>query len=367
MSEKTEHDRATLTDTAHSALLNQLSEQRRKVDFDTFDITVQQLISMVRDGQIKIAPAYQRQYRWDTVRQSRFVESIYLGIPTPALFMAANADGTWEVVDGVQRLSTLVHYAGDENARLAVGLQTRLSIDGLEKLSELSGHFDELPKSAQLSFSLRPVKVTTLSDKSDLVVRFDLFERLNTGGISLTPQEIRSCIFGGQFDAFLERMAKLPSFHTVVRLPRPRERDGTREEYVLRFFAYYNRYKQFKHSVEEFLNEYMRDAAKSFDFEDGESLFGRTFDQLAALFPDGITRGQTTTPVNLYEGVAVGAALALTTRPRLSKAAISKWINCEELRSFSTVATNDPKRVLGRIEFCRDRFLGKPHVQHHID
>src|SRR5437870_12516973 len=91
-------------------LQTQLNEQRRKVDFDSYDITVQQLLIMVESGAINVAPVYQRQYRWDSIRQSRFIESIFLGIPIPSLFMAANADGTWELVDGVQRLSTLVHF-----------------------------------------------------------------------------------------------------------------------------------------------------------------------------------------------------------------------------------------------------------------
>lgn len=361
MANTSQNDNRERGDSMDAAFLNQLAEQRRKVDFDTFDITVQQLITMVREKQIKIAPAYQRQYRWDVTRQSRFIESIFLGIPTPALFMAANEDGTWEVVDGVQRLSTLLHYAGDADARACVNLDTRLDITGLEKLTDLRGRFEDLPKSAQMAFFLRPIKVTTLSDKSDKIVRFDLFERLNTGGIALTPQEIRSCIFTGPFDSFLERMAKIDDFATVVRLPKARERDGTREEWVLRFFAFHARYREFKHSVEGFLNGYMQEATKSFDFDKSERLFKKTFKHLAAVFPDGITRDdrRSITPVNLYEGVAIGAALALAAQPRLKTRGLAKWINCEKLRAYTKEATNEPKRVVGRIEFCRDKFMGK--------
>jgi uncharacterized protein with ParB-like and HNH nuclease domain len=88
-------------------LLTQLNEYKRKVDFDTFDITVKQLISMVSDKLINVAPEYQRHFRWDRGRQSTFVESVFLGIPVPSLFTAANPDGTWELIDGVQRLNTL--------------------------------------------------------------------------------------------------------------------------------------------------------------------------------------------------------------------------------------------------------------------
>ena len=95
------------------SLIGQLDEQRRTVDFDTYDILVQQLLSMLKSGAIDIAPAYQRQFRWDAVRCSQLVESLLLGIPVPSLFMATNRDGTWELVDGVQRLSALVMFAGD--------------------------------------------------------------------------------------------------------------------------------------------------------------------------------------------------------------------------------------------------------------
>ena len=130
-------------------LTSQLNDQRRKVDFDTYDITVQQLIAMVETDVINVAPAYQRQYRWDELRQSRFIESIFLGIPIPSLFMAANPDGTWELVDGVQRLSTLVHFAGNEKARLKLGMRTRLELSNLEKLPDFKGTFEALPPKGQ--------------------------------------------------------------------------------------------------------------------------------------------------------------------------------------------------------------------------
>ncbi len=337
-------------------LASQLAEQRRKVDFDSYDITVQQLLAMVEGGSINVAPAYQRQYRWDVTRQSRFIESIFLGIPIPSLFMAANADGTWELVDGVQRLSTLVHFAGNETSRKKLGMAASLKLEDLEKLTQFSGGFDVLPQSIQLNFLLRPIKVTTLSDKSDLIVRFDLFERLNTGGVALTDQEIRSCIFRGPFNDFLERMAKNKDFKEVVRMPESKEKDGTREDYALRFFAFLHNYKKFDHSVVDFLNSYMKSAAASFDFAAAEKLFITTFGTLNKALPDGITRGRRVTPVNLYEAVAVGAALAIKKNGKIKTAGLANWISSDDLTRLTTGATNDRKRVTGRIEFAAKKF-----------
>lgn len=344
-----------------TGLLDQLNEQKRKVDFDTFDITVKELVGMVTEGVIDIAPEYQRQFRWSDENQSTFIESVFLGIPVPSLFMAANADGRWELIDGVQRLSTLIRFIGDESSRSVINRPAPLRLVNLLKLSQFNGlSFVELPQSIQLQFSLKPLKVTTISDKSDLSVRFDLFERLNTGGVRLEPQEIRSCIYRGSFNELLRKLAQESSFRRAVKLQPVDEHNATREELVLRFFAFLHSYKRFEHSVIGFLNDYMAGASSSFDYSTNEALFRKVFSQLADALPGGILRGRRrVTPINLYEGVAVGAGLALREKERLVTRGISEWMSSDELASYTTGATNSRKMVAARIEFCRDRFLGK--------
>jgi hypothetical protein len=344
----------------------QLKTQRRTVDFDTYDIHVQQLIQMVKGSQIKVSPAYQRQFRWDDKRCSQFIESMMLGIPVPSLFMATNSDSTWEVVDGVQRLSTLVKFCGDEETRKKYKLDGPLVLTELNKLSKYNGlSFDGLPENLQLHFWTRPAKVITLNDKSDLVVRYDLFERLNTGGVVLSPQEIRDCVFQGSFATQLEKWSNEPNFRLVLKLTATQQKDATAEECVLRFFAFLHGYKKFEHSVVDFLNDYMEEASKHFDYVEGGGVFLKTFKELARAFPKGIRRigkKKGTTSLILFEGIAVGAALALQTSNRLSIAGRDIWMGSPELRKFTTGATNDRTAVAGRVEFCRDRFLGKPYV-----
>lgn len=348
-----------------TALELQLKTQRRAVDFDTFDIHMQQLVAMLKGKQIRVSPKYQRQFRWQNDRCSQFIESLMLGIPIPSLFMATNGDNTWEVVDGVQRLSTIIKFAGDDELRKRHGLNGPLVLSDLQKLSDFSGFtFDGLPQNLQLHFWTRPAKVITLNDKSDTIVRYDLFERLNTGGIALSPQEIRDCVFQGAFADKLEEWANHTWFRQVVKLTPLQQRDATAEDCVLRFFAFRDRYKTFEHSVTEFLNNYMKDATKVFDYTAGEAVFIKTFKELARVFPQGISRMKRkgTTPLNLYEGISVGASLALDKSTKLHTAGLNQWLDSDELRGFTTGATNDRSAVLGRIEFCRDRFLGKPYV-----
>lgn len=135
----------------------QLSEQKRKVDFKTYDISVKELISMVSDGIVNISPDYQRKFRWDDVRQSLLVESVFLGIPVPSLYMATNTNATWEVIDGLQRISTIIRFAADLNspARNKIGKLDFLKLTGLEKLSLMNGKtIDQLSATLRLDFLL---------------------------------------------------------------------------------------------------------------------------------------------------------------------------------------------------------------------
>lgn len=343
----------------------QLGEQRRKVDFDTYDVTVDELIRRVTSGRIDVAPVYQRQFRWDPPRQARLIESVLLGIPVPPLFMAANSvvehRNNWEVVDGLQRLLTLVNFLGEEDARVKVGLkQSPLHLCGLEKLTTFNNcSAADLAADLRSVLEDRPFKVIVLNDKSDLQVRYDLFERLNTGGISLSKQEIRECVFRGAFMDMLGELAVSADFKTVVVLPKSKERDGTKEEFVLRFFAFLENYHEFVHAVEGFLNDYAKRAHKDPRVEKRRGVFEGTFRFLADCFQSGIKTRKGQTPVNLFEGIAVGAALALLENPRLQPPSNLGWVNSEKLRHFTTGATNSRLRVIGRIEYCRDAFLGR--------
>ncbi|WP_138945729.1 DUF262 domain-containing protein [Plantibacter sp. M259] len=341
----------------------QLAEQRHKVDFDSYDVTVDELVRRVGKSRIEIAPAYQRQFRWDIERQSRLVESLLLGIPVPSLFMATNVDvakgTTWEVVDGLQRLLSLVSFLGDSDTRSTAKLKGQsTALTGLEKLTLLEGlTATDLPADIRTGLEDRPIKVIVLNDKSDLRVRFDLFERLNTGGIKLTDQEVRECVYMGEFVNLLDELAGSPSFNTVVKLPVGQQRDGTAQEYVLRFFAFLERYGSFDHSVKDFLNDFCADAADTPRITDRRKTFHATFDYLAAAFPGGLTSRKRTTAVNLYEGVTVGAALALITNPALAAPVSLDWVTGDQIRKVTTGATNNRSRVSGRIEQSRDHFL----------
>jgi hypothetical protein len=314
-------------------IITELNEQKRKVDFNNYDISVREVISMVGEGIIEIAPDYQRQFRWKEDRQSSLIESIFLGIPVSSLFMATNADGSWELIDGVQRLSSIIHFGGDEEIRQKIQQDSELKLVALNKLTAFNNKtFSSLPRSVQLDFLSKSLRIIAISDKNDLGVRFDLFKRLNTGGIMLTDQEIRSCIYRGRFDDFLKQLAMDENFSQAAKFTTVQELDGIREEYVLRFFAFLNNYQNFERSVVDFLNNYMFIMAKKFNYAEGEKIFTKTFLQLGAL-PNGITRNRGTTPASLFESVAVGAALVIKEGRDLVMTNAGEWIAGKELRN----------------------------------
>lgn len=342
-------------------LLSQLMEQKMKVDFNSYDLSVKELMSMVNDGLIDIAPDYQRQFRWDEERQSSLIESLFLGIPVPSLFMATNSNGTWELIDGVQRVSTILCFAGtDEDRMLIVKKDTKpLKLVGLRKLTLFNDKtFDDLPVDIQTKFKLTSIKITTLSDKSDKAVRFDLFERLNRGGVTLSDQEIRACVYRGRFNDFLQELSLDQNYRECVHLSTTQDVDGTREELVLRFFAYLYDIDNFSHSVRDFLNEYMDKTSKNkkFSYKKNDAIFRKVFESLNAALPKGISKGRKNTPLNLYEAVAIGAAKAYIKKGTINTDGIQEWITDPELIKFTTGATNSKPQLIGRIEYCQRKF-----------
>ena len=332
-----------------------------KVDFNSYDLSVKELISMVSDELIDIAPDYQRQFRWDKERQSNLIESLFLGIPIPSIFMATNADGTWELVDGVQRISSIICFAGSAGSRTKINGNSTdvLKLTGLKKLSLFNEkRFSDLPLDVQTKFKLTSIKVTTLSDKSDKNIRFDLFERLNRGGVSLSDQEIRSCVYRGRFNDFLKELSLDSNFRNCVHISDKQEIDGTREELVLRFFAYLYDLDSFSHSVKDFLNDYMEKADRKFDYKNNEKIFRVVFETINNALPYGISKGRKNTPLNLYEAVSVGAAQAFIDTGKINTDGIQNWITDKNLIKFTTGATNSKPQVLGRINYCKLKFEG---------
>lgn len=348
-------------------LYTQYDKLRRKVDVDNLDVTVRELVRMVNLNEIDRAAEYQRKFRWGEDRESKLVESIILGLPVPTIFVAANKDGTWELVDGLQRVSSLVHFVTEAPfpaGYKAVGKTSALVLKDLEQLTEFNGaSYDDVPETIRLQFMKRSLRVTVISDKSDRKIRFDTFQRLNTGGIVLSPQEIRACVYRGPLIDFLEFAATGAELRKLLKLQTGKQADGTLEEFVLKIFAYKESRDDFDGAVSNFLNRYCSAVVMTFDPEKNGALLKRTISALSKVF-DGpiLKKGYGVTPLNLAEAIFVAAA-ELVEAKKTKFLPIDGWLEDKELLKFTTKGTNTRAYLEGRIDRAKKLLMGAKPVK----
>ena len=330
-----------------------LLDEQKHVDFDIKEFPVEVLIGKFQRSEIVI-PDYQRGFVWDEGKQTRFVESVLLGLPIPYLFAAdLPASGTLEVIDGVQRIRTLERYLGD---KLVMG-----ELDKLGFLQNLK--YSQLPASQQRRFRNRTLRMIVLSERSDQDVRFDIFERINTGSVTLSPAEFRRGAFPGPFYDLVRNCAESDLFRRVCPLPATKLRRREGEELVLRFFAYAERYHLFDHDVTRFLNGYLRDKNRHRNTPAEIGRLHETLDRVLTFveqhFPHKFAksaRGQAIPRVR-FEALSVGTCLAIERKPGLRPRNVD-WLDSKEFQTHTTTdASNSGPKLRARIEFVRDRLL----------
>jgi hypothetical protein len=331
-----------MTDKQPLLLQSELDQQRRQVDVDNFDLTLGEIVRMAEANELIRAPEYQRKFRWTEDDESYLIESLFFGQPVPSIYVASNPDGTWEVVDGLQRLSTLIHFMSINLAALKqLGKNEPLRLTELRKLPSFNQYrYSDLPTPIRLQFGKRSLRVTALSDKSDPEIRFEVFERLNKGGVSLSAQEVRACIYRGPFSELLRELGEQPTFRKLVKLQPVHQNDGTREELVLKFFAYLNWAERYDGNVKSFLNKYMKEAGPKLDIDQSRMLFNSVVDAILKI-TDGplLRKGYGNTPLNQLEAVLVAAGRILKAGKKL-KAPPADWLNDTDLLKSSTKGTN---------------------------
>jgi hypothetical protein len=342
-----------------SDLQAQLDAHRRSVDTEYFDLSIREIVRMVEGEEIVVAPSYQRQFRWSEENQSALIESLLLGLPIPAIFVATNRDGTWDVVDGLQRVATILRFHGMDvpNANLLKFADNPLMLGSLSQLSGFSGlKYEDLPMPIRLMFGKRYLRVQVLSDKSDADVRFELFRRLNAGAVALTYQEIRSCVFRGRFNDMLEELSRHENYRSLLKLQPKRQNDGTAEEVVLKFFAYLEGMEEFDGKVIRFLNDYMKNRAGDEDIEADRSLFIRSVDFLYSVTQGPVQRNRGgSTPLNLIEAALVGIGRIYRDgdTPSIPKPG---WEDDPEIVESSTKGTNSRSMLRRRVLRAQELF-----------
>ncbi|WP_407193660.1 DUF262 domain-containing protein [Bradyrhizobium sp. STM 3566] len=217
----------------------------RRVVTQPLDLSVQTLVEQWTTKQL-VLPEIQREYVWDNAKASRLIESLLLNIPIPVLYFAETEEAKYEIFDGHQRVRSIVNFLGGV-----------YPLSGLNVLREYRGfRYLELPEREQRFLRMRTLRTILISIDSHPNMKFEIYERLNTGSISLNAQELRNSIYRGPFNDLLHELANKSAFRDLIGTKAPRKR-MVDEEAILRFFAMRERLNTYKTPLKKFLNEYM--------------------------------------------------------------------------------------------------------------
>jgi Protein of unknown function DUF262 len=344
------------------ALENEVVETRNSLSTDRLDMSFGEIMSMYERGELIIDPEFQRLFRWTGYQKTRFVESLLLGIPIPPIFVAEDKDGRWELVDGLQRLSTVLSFFGLLKTYREKN-RWKLSEGDLVKTFE---NYDEasLPLKFQLNIKRAVCRVEVIKWNSKIDMRYELFNRLNTGGSPLTDQEIRNCIFRGvssDFNDFLKRVAQNPDFVNLIAPTEKQISELYLEELVLRFVSLFNNYHNVKKILSIHMTEFMRDVIKKGNFDyNNEELLLRVINLLKPLGKD-VFRGKSGgLSTGLYEAVTIGIAMNIDHYEAKGTEEVRKRI--ERLKQDSTFgqytgsASNSKARIINRMKIAEKIF-----------
>lgn len=324
------------------------------------DMSLETVASMYAKGAIDASPSYQRRERWHPEKQSALIESFLLNIPIPPIFLAEESFGRYSIIDGKQRVTAIAKF-----------MQNDLLLEGLEEFQSINGaKFSDLPASLRNALQIRPwVRVVTLLRQSDPELKYEVFERLNTGGEALCPQEIRNSAFRGPLNDTLIKLSSNPFFRKQLKIKEntePAYLQMLDVEYVLRFLMLKTEWRNFSGDFRKSMDHFMmkhRAAPKrsldafSKDFNEaiarcealwGENCFKRfASNEFRNQFMTGIYDAQMVA-VSILKDAEFEACRKNERRIRASTEALFRAGS--DFEKWVRVGTNTKSSVIGRIE-----------------
>jgi len=353
----------------------QIDEKRQEIDYDTREFTIEFIVNKYLekdddDFSDIYVPEYQREFVWDINRQSRLIESIILGLPIPVIFVAEIKEtGRLEIVDGSQRVRTLAAF-----------MTNQLRLTNLRTLDSLNGSsFKDLAPSRQRKFKNTPIRMIVLSDRADEKVRNDMFDRINTSSLDLTPMEKRKGVYRGDFTDFIFECATNKKLIDLCPIYRYFQNRNEEAELVLRFFAFSETYPEFnlyaennqanleRTGVARFLDEYVILKNNHFPNEEKQkklSDFERMLNFVQETFPSGFKRNHDSdsTARPYFEAISVGSHLALDQNPNLTVQNLWQPSEINNQTNFFRIPigryqTHKPENMKQRIDYVKDKLL----------
>jgi len=257
-----------------------LPKAQRRIITKKTDPEIRSICERMDKGKLIVSPEFQRFYVWEDKPfiKSRLIESVLLNVPIPIIYTAETKEGKEEVIDGQQRMTT---FHGFKN--------NKFKLSGLNILSELNGkRYDELPEEYQDKFLDREITVIKILAESQKDIKFEIFQRLNRGSISLSEQELRNCIYRGNFNNLIKKLTKNKDFQRLQDLNKTHKRMKDAER-ILRFFALCDKTEHnYKSPMKQFLNNYMEEKREisEKELEKKERLFKKCVELCQQVFGD---------------------------------------------------------------------------------
>jgi hypothetical protein len=360
------------------SLEKEIEAARRKVNTDEYGMSIGEIVTMYEKEELVINPSFQRLFRWEDHQKSKFIESILLGIPIPPVFVFETDKGQWELIDGLQRLSTILEFMGLLFSPKSKKLVSPSSLSGTSYLPSLNAAKwnDQLrfPKTLQFAFRRARLNVQILKRPSDVSTKFDLFQRLNSGGSIATPQEVRNCaviMVDEDFFRTLDNLSNDKNFSKVSRITEAGAIKQKKLEFVMRFFAFTKFGFDPAYDVEEFVDKHIVELAgrKKEQNQLAEVFTGtfellhdaagnnalRRYDRKLAKFTGGV--GQVA-----LEAVAVGVArnypaIKKEKKPeRFVRHKIESFWSEDRVKTFSASGVSGTKRLSETVEYGQEYF-----------
>lgn len=265
-------------------LVENVDTQLANIRTKSLDVSFNEIYDMYSDSELIITPEYQRLFRWSDEKQSRFIESLLLEMPVPPIFVIEVDNGVYELIDGLQRISSYLHFRGVK-IRKDIETSEPLSLVGCDIIDSLNGTmFDTLPKPLQIKLKRSFVRMEVIRKESEPGLKYHMFKRLNNGGELLSDQELRNCtirLLNSEGINFISKCAKNKDFQEVTStISDDKRKKQYAEEMVLRFFSLKNDIENYAYPLSDYLTEYLEKMTKncqSFDFDKEQKIFEETF------------------------------------------------------------------------------------------
>lgn len=264
-------------------LIENVDKQMVKIRTKSLDVSFNELYDMYKNEELIISPDYQRLFRWGEEKQSRFMESLLLEMPIPSIYVIELEEGVYELIDGLQRISSYLHFRGEYFGETD---HDDLVLQGCDIVTDLNGlTFKELPKALQIKLKRSFVRMEVIKKESQTSLKYHMFKRLNTGGELLSAQEIRNCtirLLGSKGIDFLEECSKNDDFKNVMkRVASEKIKTKYDQELILRFFAIKDDLESYQYPVTEYLTRYLEKITTGelpFDYKKEKEIFDKTFE-----------------------------------------------------------------------------------------